>query len=198
MTQHLKRKQLFINKRLQTKYVVQTLILLLIYTAFFICLLLSPYISSLLAGNPLQEQAQIARMLLNMHNSSWPILVAMILLMSLGTIFMTHRVAGPVYRLKRVLAEASAGNLDVELVLREKDDLKELVQHVNVLLADLKDVVHVLHDNQATVSFCIKEIEDQIANKLIEASTGKQLIEQLTTRRDANAQALKKYRFEDN
>jgi len=193
MTTHRKRKRLFINKTLQTKYVVQTLILLLIYTAFFICLLLAPYISSLLAGHPLEEQAQIARMLLNMHNSSWPILAAMIVLMSLGTIFMTHRVAGPVFRLKKTLAAVSAGRLDVDLTLREKDDLKELAQHVNVLIDDLRGIVHALQDGQATLAACITQIEGEVARQQLDAALGKALIETLAASREQSRLALAKY-----
>ncbi len=193
MTTQRKRTQLYIHKQLQTKYVVQTLILLLIYTAFFICLLLAPYISSLLSGHPLEEQAQIARMLLNMHNSSWPILAAMIVLMSLGTIFMTHRIAGPVFRLKKTLADVSAGRLDVDLVLREKDDLKELAQHVNVLIGDLRGVVQALHDSQETVAACIAEIEGQVARRELDEATAGTLLAKLAASREMGLQALEKY-----
>jgi len=185
-----KRRQRFINKRLQAKYVVQTLILLLLYTAFFICLLLAPYLTSVLSGNPLQEQAEIARVLLNMHNSSWPILAAMILLMSLGTIFMTHRIAGPAYRLKQVLNDVSAGKLDVDLTLREKDDLKELAQHVNVLIGDLRSLVETLQENDASLAECLAELNDPTQYEQACAQVRKRL----TTSREQSFKVLEKYR----
>jgi len=186
-----KRKQLFINKRMQTKYVVQTLILLLVYTAFFICLLLAPYISSVLSGIPLQDQAQIARMLMNMHNSSWPILAAMILLMSLGTIFMTHRIAGPVYRLKQILTDVSDGKLNVNLELREKDDLKDLAQHVNVLIDDLRGLVETLQGNDASLKQCLAELENMPTSQ---NQTCEVIRNRLMTCREQSSKMLEKYR----
>lgn len=198
MTTQKKRRHIFINKKLQTKYVVQTIILLLIYTAFFISLLLAPYISSLLSGNPLQEQALVARLLLNMHNSSWPILAAMILLISLGTIFMTHRIAGPVYRIKKTLSEVAAGNLSTSIQLREKDDLKELSVNINDLIGDLREVVRFQHDNHASLSTCIAEIEEKLKNHQIDEASGLALLEQLKECRERTSMAMERYHFEQD
>ena len=119
-----KRRKYFIDKQLQTKYLVLTILLLAIYTFLFVVILIFPYIVPLTFDAPLEEQAEAARMLLTLHKSIWPALGAVILIMSSVSIFITHKIAGPVYRFKQTLAEISGGNLDVSIKLRDKDDLR--------------------------------------------------------------------------
>jgi nitrate/nitrite-specific signal transduction histidine kinase len=188
------RRHYFINKKLQVKYILLTIAFLLVYTLLFVCLLLAPYIYSLTVNIPLEEQAQAARMLLNLHNSIWPILGVVILIMSFMTIYITHRIAGPVYRLKSILDEVAGGNLDIHLNLREKDDLKELAGKMNRLIDDLRTVVGTLDDGDAALTACLKEIEQKIETKEIDSAIGNKLIERLATYQSAASLTLEKYR----
>ncbi len=192
------RRNYFINKKLQVKYILLTVIFLLVYTFLFVCLLLAPYIFSLASDNPLHEQAHAARMLLNLHNSIWPILGVVILVMSFMTIYISHRVAGPVYRLKNILADVAAGNLDVSLSLRKRDDLKDLAEDMDILVNDLRTVVHTLQEGRSTLSACIDEIEEKMATKQIENATGYALIEKLAKSKENSSSALEKYCREHN
>lgn len=191
------RRHYFVNKKLQLKYILLTVIFLLIYTFLFVCLLLAPYMFSLVSDNPLHEQAHAARMLLNLHNSIWPILGIVILVMSFMTIYISHKVAGPVYRLKSILADVASGNLDVNLNLRKRDDLKDLADDMVVLINDLRTVVHALQDGKAELSVCIDEIEEKMANKQISDDAGNALIEKLVKIKENSSAALAKYHREN-
>jgi methyl-accepting chemotaxis protein len=54
------------------------------------------------------------------------------------SIFMSHRIAGPLYKLSRFFAMAREGNLKEELFFREKDHFQELAQDYNDTLKSIR------------------------------------------------------------
>ena len=188
-----KRRKFFIDKQLQTKYIILTILMLLIYTFLFVVFLIFPYVVSLTSDAPIAEQADAARMLLTLHKSIWPALGAVILIMSSVSIFITHRIAGPVYRFKKVLAEISSGNLDISIKLRDKDDLKDLAEEFNLVIDDLRGFVKVQQEEYAIISSCISDIEEKIKNNQISDETGQELIQKLQASKESIAQTLEKY-----
>ena len=188
-----KRKKYFIDKQFQTKYIILSIVMLLIYTLLFVAILFAPFALQLSSDAPLAEQTEAARTLLTLHGSIWPALGIVILIMSSLSIFITHRVAGPVYRFKKVLAEISGGNLDISVKLRDKDDLKDLAEEFNLVIGDLRGFVETLQEDHATFSVCISELEDKIVDNQISNETGRELIEKMQASRENIAQALDKY-----
>ena len=132
-------------------------------------------------------------MLLTLHKSIWPALGAVILIMSSVSIFITHKIAGPVYRFKQTLAEISGGNLDVSIKLRDKDDLKDLAEEFNLVIGDLRGFVSTLRDDYETMSSCINELEEKIKKNQVSNADGKALIEKMQASKDGIAKALNKY-----
>ena len=192
MAKH-KRRRFFIDKQIQTKYIVLTILLLLLYTFLFVVILFLPYIVPLSFDYPIEEQTKAARMLLSLHTSIWPALGAVTLIMSALSVFVTHKIAGPVYRFKKDLAEVSAGNLDITIKLREKDDLKDLAEDLNLMIKELRTFVQTLQGGDKAMLSCINELEDQIKDNKISSEAGQELIETIQKNRANFAQVLEKY-----
>lgn len=187
------RKRYFIDKPLQTKYIVLTILMLLIYTLLFVLILIFPHILALSFDTPLAEQTEAAKTLLILHKSIWPALGIVILIMSGVSILITHKIAGPVYRFKQTLAEISEGNLDVTIKLREKDDLKDLAEELNDVISEFKGAVTTLQKNHDVISSCIEDLNVQIKNKQISRESGERLIKMMQTNQDNISHVLSKY-----
>ena len=54
--------------------------------------------------------------------------------LALMAVWYSHKVAGPVYRIKSVIAGSMAGETDQRIYLREGDELKDLAEKINALL----------------------------------------------------------------
>lgn len=52
-------------------------------------------------------------------------------------ILVSHKIAGPVYRMIRFLDDLTAGDYSKRLVLRRKDELKDLAEAINRLTVEL-------------------------------------------------------------
>jgi methyl-accepting chemotaxis protein len=188
-----KRKNYFIDKQFQTKYIVLTILLLMIYTLLFVVILFLPYIIPLSFEFPLDEQAKAARTLLTLHQSIWPALGSVMLIMGIASIFITHNMAGPIYCFRNVLSEISRGNLEVSANLRKKADFKDLADDLNVVIGELRTFVNTLQGEHETMSSCINELENQFRDNQVSNEAGKEVIDKMLTSNESTAQALKKY-----
>ena len=67
------------------------------------------------------------------------LLVALPLILIFG-LFLTHRVAGPLVRIKRTLSQVGKGNFgeELEIKVRRGDELTELTTTVNQMLKSLR------------------------------------------------------------
>jgi methyl-accepting chemotaxis protein len=187
------KRRYFIDKKLQSKYALLTVLLLLIYSMLFAFILFTPYIFKLETGATLEEKTAAARMLLELHKSVWPAIGLVATILSIVSIFVTHRIAGPVYRFKRDLTEVCSGNLDISFKLRRRDDLKDLAESLNKVIAELRTCVHTLQEDQASRAACIAELESLIRDNIIDSEVGKDIIEKLQKSGEQAAQVIEKY-----
>ena len=58
-------------------------------------------------------------------------------IVGLGTVMLTHRVAGPMFSLVRQMRTLEIGNLRASLRVREKDDFKFVFRHFNEMRCTL-------------------------------------------------------------
>jgi len=55
------------------------------------------------------------------------------------TLFVSHKIAGPLYRLKKAMGDLGEGNFSTEIKLREMDQLKDMAEAFNSMAAKLKE-----------------------------------------------------------
>jgi nitrogen fixation/metabolism regulation signal transduction histidine kinase len=67
-------------------------------------------------------------------------LALMVVLVGLLGIYFTHKVAGPIYKMKRLLKQVGRGNLRVESRLRKGDELQDFFDAFTQMVAGLRDL----------------------------------------------------------
>lgn len=184
-----------IDRQFQIKYMLVTVLLLLAYTFIFVVLLFLPYLLTLSFDYPLDEQAEAARAFLILHNRVWPAIGTVIVVLGALSIFVTHRIAGPVYRIKQALAEIAGGHLDTTVRLRKWDDLQEMARHVNLLAEELHTVVTAMKDEYARLSSHIDELEGQIRAQTLSEASGRELIRRVQESRGKIAETLDRFKL---
>ena len=58
----------------------------------------------------------------------WPVLVCLIIMTAIFSLYLTHKVAGPLYRLKVCAKELEQGNVSIRVRLRQGDELQDLAE----------------------------------------------------------------------
>ncbi len=81
----------------------------------------------------------------------WPVMAVCVLATLIITFFsgliFSHRMAGPIFRIKRTLLEIAEGNLHEYIRLRKKDDFKSMAEVINSLKDSLASVFRQLSDH---------------------------------------------------
>ena len=129
-----KRRNYFIKKNFQGR-------LILSYFLFMVagCLVFAVMLSVLSSGsmtmvyqdNNLQIGQTPFMLLKQILTAHWIAIIVGGILVVIGAMFITHRLAGPIFRLERAANNMLNGNLDDVIYLREKDEGKELAGLLN-------------------------------------------------------------------
>lgn len=83
-----------------------------------------------------------------------------IVLMMVVSVYMSHKIAGPLYRLKKCFLDVAKGDLSFEMRLRKGDELTDLVDDFNGMMHSLKGMVDA--DRQK-----VKDIRQKVEETLI-------------------------------
>lgn len=189
-----RRRNYYIDKKFQTKYLLLTIVLLLVYTLTFVTILFFPSLASLSSPSFATDQVEAARTLLLLHAEVWPAVGISILILGVVSIFVTHKVAGPVYRIRTALTEISSGDLTTKIRLRKWDDLQELAVQVNRLKEDLQYFTQTLESHHADFSQQLAELEKKrLTTAPSEEGIG-EVLDRLNQNRDKMAETLKQFR----
>lgn len=137
-----KRRNYFIKKNFQGK-------LILGYFLFMVagCLIFAVMLSILSAGSMTmvyqdnnlrigQTPLMLLKQLLTAH---WISIIIGGIFVVVGAMFITHRLAGPIFRLERAVNNMLSGKLDDVIYLRDKDEGKELAKLLNSFNKDLSE-----------------------------------------------------------
>ena len=81
------------------------------------------------------------------------------------SIFMSHRIAGPLYKLSRFFREARDGNLEQKISFRKKDYFQELVGEYNDMMESIRNRIKKNGD-------AIQQAVPLLENALQKASSG--------------------------
>jgi methyl-accepting chemotaxis protein len=139
-----KRKNHFIKKDFQTRFILKFCLLVLAGVVISAVLLF------FFSQDTLTSSFQQSRLIV--ENTSSAILPAILYTslitlawLSVATVFVTlfisHRIAGPMFRLERELREIGQGDLTKKVVLRRKDQTAELARCINDVAAGLREKI---------------------------------------------------------
>jgi len=144
-----KRKKILVYPPVQWRLIVWWVILLSIFTASVSWLIFYLSWSSALEWSATTgSQTNLTEIFNRLTDVVIISLIGSVLLSALvGTIvglFITHRIVGPIYRLKSVLRQLKEGKTVEEIKLRKSDEFHDLAEEFNVLLKNftgLKGVI---------------------------------------------------------
>lgn len=85
-----------------------------------------------------QASPAVARMVANINHIIFAKLLIMIIIIGIVSIFLSHRVAGPVYRFEKSAEVLATGDLTYRVFLRKGDELFDLRDALNRMIEQLQ------------------------------------------------------------
>ena len=128
-----RRRRFVVMPRFQIGAALRVSFFVLLYSAVLGFLIFFPMQQELTAVAPLDKQALIADQILELHFRVWPGIAMVGILVGLHTIFLSHRIAGPIYRIEQVIRMMAAGDYSQRISLRRTDRWHEFAEAINAL-----------------------------------------------------------------
>lgn len=158
-----KRRNFFIKKNLQGKLILGYFLFVLSGCLFFI-LLMGVFTSDTMTisytGNDLEMGITPVMLLKKTLAGNWIFLFLGSLCLVYSAMRVTHRVAGPLFRLEKALDNMLEGNLADFVVLRKKDEGQKLAEKLNRFNGELSESVRrVSSESQAIKELLAKAQE---------------------------------------
>jgi methyl-accepting chemotaxis protein len=163
-----KRRNYFIKKNLQGKMIVGYFLFMVGGCFLFTCILaaLSADTLTVIYQNNDIQMGQTPLMLIRQVLAAhWILIVAGGGFLVIATMFITHRVAGPLYRIEMTVRNMSSGRLSDVIHLRKTDEGKEIVEHLN-------DFNKELSKKMQRIDVCAHNIESLLSQCSVLNSSG--------------------------
>ncbi len=136
---------------------------LLVFGLTFLVPFIRPALK-LVSPLPLEERARAADQFLVLAQTVtvWPALVVLIPAAAVFSIYVTHRLAGPLFRLEQTARELIRGNLALRIRLRKGDELHELAGLLNEVLDTLEQAFRGIRESEAHAREVLSWIMDEM------------------------------------
>jgi HAMP domain-containing protein len=174
------RKNYFVKPGFQTKLTVIILLIVVI-----VANIVGGVIYGLLSGSTIVDQIAKAFEIDNYRDLLLPVilfaeLVAIIIVTFIG-VFVSHTMAGPVYRFEKVLDDVACGELDSHFNLRTSDEFQDLAGSINNLIGTLNSKVAEIKVYSNNITNLMNEIDSPKAMTVYDIENIKNTIQKLST-----------------
>lgn len=131
------KRRILIVEGFQIRFIVTQLVWLAALMALGALVLFYRPVTIMLGDRP-EQRLDVATRFLALHGLVWPLLIAFFASATVVSIVMTHRVAGPLYRFRRVFDDVTRGVLTMRVRTRERDYLKLEAEQLDRMIGSLR------------------------------------------------------------
>ena len=173
-----RRKNYFIKKEFQRNFIMKFCILVIIgvvISGAIIYIMAQSTVTTTFENSRLTIKSTADYILPAVFLSSAIVILSIGLATIVITLFASHKIAGPLYRIEEDIKEVAEGNLTKKFNLRESDELKALAESLDDMAGGLKEKIekikHSVNELEPTLKSeeakaKIKELKE-ILNKII-------------------------------
>ena len=118
----------------------------------------------------------------------WPVLLCIIAVTAFFSLYLTHKVAGPLYRLKMCAKEFEQGNVSIRVRLRQGDELQDLAEStdkgivaINKAMSDIRHHANQAQENLQSLVASLQGRPTLDANKLAQLTQAMGNAQQINT-----------------
>ncbi|MCX5677787.1 MAG: methyl-accepting chemotaxis protein [Candidatus Omnitrophica bacterium] len=161
-----KRTKYLVSTKLQLRYV--GIILLLMLVTALICSYIIYYTVMILMGEKLSNVYPQGRLIAIINTVNLRILFSLLLItpvVAVIGIFLSHKIAGPIYRIEKFLGDMATGNFAARIVLRKGDELMSVADKINVLNDSLKTTIGSQKSSMGRIVAELDELKKMISSK---------------------------------
>jgi len=154
-----RRKNYYIDKQFQAKFILKFCSLIVIGSAMsslIIYAMSTATVTTTFENSRLTIKSTADFILPAIALSSGISVILISLTAIIITLFTSHKIAGPLYRLNKDVQELLRGNLKTEFNLRVTDEVKPLAESLNVMASTLRERISTIKDKLDSLELSAK------------------------------------------
>ena len=189
MIRILRRRKYVIRPKLQVRLMILSISYVIFFCAVIGTYLFIPLMTELDKSDKGSDQALVAaKRILYLNEKFWPALLFSFLAIGCHSIFISHKIAGPLYRFNLAFKAMKEGIVSTPIQLRKGDYLYNEMENINQMLERFKEKLTEVQEAQAHLNRSIIKCKDTVShssmNELIKnmedlAEQGKKLEEKV-------------------
>jgi methyl-accepting chemotaxis protein len=145
---------------LQNRLIAVSALHFVLIVLVFASALLVPLIGRMsIEGAYDEEVVAAAHQFLNLHYHLWPPLFLTLALLTLHNIIITHRIAGPLWRIRRELAAIGNGDLSRVVRIRPRDYMCQEADAINSMTQSLRARVERIDERNEAATAALARLE---------------------------------------
>ncbi len=164
-----RRKNYYINKEFQRNFILKFCLLVMIGS------LISGVIIYSMSRSTLTTTFENSKLMIkSTADFILPavLLASAVVILAIGiatiaiTLFTSHRIAGPLYRIEKDINEITAGNLNIAFNLRHGDEIKPIAASLNRMVQAVREKVSAVKQDLTQLENEIDKSQDQAFDKI--------------------------------
>jgi methyl-accepting chemotaxis protein len=156
-----RRKRYIIDKRLQYRLLIYNGIYLLTIILAVGAGLFLPLVLELSNLNlSVAQQGEVASKILYLHSRLGPVLLIVFLILSVHSVVVSHRIAGPLYRFRATFKQVAQGDLSSVTRIRKGDFLLNEQAKIEEMIEALRSRLHQIKDEHAVMERSLQELAE--------------------------------------
>ncbi|MCR9247443.1 MAG: hypothetical protein NXI31_20625 [bacterium] len=153
-----KRRRLLVDRQLQLSMVFHALVAVVLILVIAIAGSIAPLVWQLSDGRS-QDHEAAAIVMLYLHERFWPLAFAGALIAGAFALHYSHRIAGPLVRVRRHLRQLGDGEISPQLRSRRRDFLKVEVECLNFAVAGVGQRIEAIQRAHHAVEQAYADLE---------------------------------------
>jgi methyl-accepting chemotaxis protein len=126
---------------------------------------------------PPEQLGQIADMVLYIHSRLWPVVLAIFIILSVHSIRISHKIAGPLYRFRAIFKQIAQGEISGSFRIRKGDFLANEKLRLEEMMQALGSKIAEIQHEESAIEEILKEIVQTHGGQL--SGEGKQALNRL-------------------
>lgn len=115
-------------------------------------------------GGSWDQKQRASIQFLTLHTRLWPAVFVLFTLLAIHSVIISHRVAGPLYKFRKVFRAVAGGDLSMHVAIRKNDYLKKEVDDINAMIGALRQRVDEYSALSGKAIRALEEIREAAAN----------------------------------
>ena len=140
------------------------------------------------------EAQRVADQFELLHSRFWPVVVVVSLLLVVHGVFFSHRIAGPLYRFRRIFQSVANGDLTVRTSIRKSDYLHAEAQCLGEMVSALREKIGRIEAHHAEMTPQLERLKSAAARGALREV--EQEADRLRATVDQLAQAMEPFQTE--